>query len=164
MRLLIALNLVSVASLAFLWFVAVIHRRIGDRDDRFFSTVFLGSAILYLATYLTGAVALAAPAVAGTLFEHTAISQGGATVAVGTGAGMILVIGPRLQAVFMFTTSTLIVRTGAMPRRLGFFGYAEGMVLIAFPLILQPLGLAFPIWVLIVSVTLAVTRSGRPSD
>lgn len=164
MRLLIALNLVSVASVAFLWFVAIVHRRIGDRDDRFFSPVFLESAILYLATYLTGAAAPAAPAIAGTLFEHTAISQGGATVAVGTAAGMILVIGPRLQAVFMFTTSTLIVRTGAMPRRLGFFGYAAGMVLIAFPLILQPLGLAFPIWVLIVSVTLAVTRSGRPSD
>jgi hypothetical protein len=29
-----------VSAVAFLWFVAVIRRRVGDREDRFFVTVF----------------------------------------------------------------------------------------------------------------------------
>jgi hypothetical protein len=32
-----ALGLASVAATAFVWFVAVIRRRFGDREDRFFS-------------------------------------------------------------------------------------------------------------------------------
>ncbi len=159
--LIVALNLVSFSSVAFLWFVAVIRRRIGAREDRFFSTVFLGSAILYLATYLTGAVALAAPAIAADMLDGTSADSASASMAVGVAVGMILVIGPRLQAVFMFATSTLILRTGAMPRWLAYLGYAGGVTLFVFPLISEPLGIAFPIWVLIVSVTIGFTRSAR---
>ena len=43
--LLLALNLTSIATVSFLWFVAVIRRRIGAREDQFFSTVFVGSGI-----------------------------------------------------------------------------------------------------------------------
>lgn len=159
--LIVALNLVSFSSVAFLWFVAVIRRRIGDREDRFFSTVFLGSAILYVATFLTGAVALAAPAIAASMSNEASVDNASASVAVGVAAGMILVIGPRLQAVFILTTSTLILRTGAMPRWLAYLGYAWGIVLFVFPLVSEPLGIAFPIWVLIVSVTIGYTRSAR---
>ena len=37
------------AGVFFLWFVGVIRDRFGDREDRFFATVFLGSSILFLA-------------------------------------------------------------------------------------------------------------------
>ena len=39
----IALNLVPFAGIAFLWFIGVIRDKVGDREDRFFATVFLGS-------------------------------------------------------------------------------------------------------------------------
>ena len=39
----IALNLVPFAGIAFLWFTGVIRDRIGEREDRFFATVFLGA-------------------------------------------------------------------------------------------------------------------------
>ena len=39
-----ALNLVPFAGIAFLWFIGVLRDRIGDREDRFFATVFLGTA------------------------------------------------------------------------------------------------------------------------
>jgi hypothetical protein len=37
------------AGIAFLWFVGVLRDRLGELEDRFFATVFLGSALLYLA-------------------------------------------------------------------------------------------------------------------
>jgi len=39
----LALNLVPYAGIAFLWFIGVIRDRLGDLEDRFFATVFLGS-------------------------------------------------------------------------------------------------------------------------
>jgi hypothetical protein len=156
--LIVALNLVSIASVAFLWFVAVIRRRMGDREDRFFSTVFLGSALLYLATFITGAVAMAAPAVGSAGMDNGVVDRAAATLTVGTTSAMLLIIGPRLQAVFMLTTSTLILRTRVTPNWLAYFGYATGILLFLFPIVAQPVGIVFPLWVLVVSITIAVTR------
>ncbi len=39
-----ALVLTTFAAIAFLWFIAVIRRRVGEREDQFFATVFLGTA------------------------------------------------------------------------------------------------------------------------
>ena len=43
-----ALGLVPFAGIAFLWFIGVVRDRIGALEDRFFSTVLLGSGLLYL--------------------------------------------------------------------------------------------------------------------
>ena len=37
------------SGIAFLWFIAVVRHLIGDREDRFFATVFLGSGLLFVA-------------------------------------------------------------------------------------------------------------------
>lgn len=156
--LLLGLNLVSIASVAFLWFVAVIRRRMGDREDRFFATVFLGSAILYVATFIVGAVALAAPALAASVIEESVVDEASVTLAVGSATGLILVVATRLQAVFMLTTSTLVRRAEILPNWLAYLGYALGIGLFLVPLVADPIGLAFPAWVLVVSVTIALTR------
>ena len=44
----VALNLIPFAGIAFLWFTGVIRDHIGDREDRFFATVFLGSGIAFV--------------------------------------------------------------------------------------------------------------------
>ncbi len=41
----LALNLVPFAGIAFLWFIGVVRDRYGSREDRFFATVFFGSGI-----------------------------------------------------------------------------------------------------------------------
>lgn len=161
--LVIALNLVSIASVAFLWFVAVIRRRIGEKEDRFFATVFLGASILYLVTYIAGAVALAAPAVAASVFEGAAVDQATVSLTIGTANAMLLIIGPRMQALILLTTSTLVLRTGFMPRWLAYVGYATGVVLFLFPIVFQPLGIVFPLWVLVVSITIGLTRPQHKS-
>ena len=44
------------AGIAFLWFIGVIREQIGQVEDRLFSTVFLGSGLLFLAMMFAGAV------------------------------------------------------------------------------------------------------------
>jgi hypothetical protein len=51
----LALNLLPFAGIAFLWFIAVVRNRLGTLEDRFFSTVFLGSGLLYIAMIFTSA-------------------------------------------------------------------------------------------------------------
>ena len=163
-RLLVGLNLVTIASVAFLWFVAVIRRRMGDQEDRFFATVFLGSAILYVASFIVGTVALAAPALAYSVADNPAVGEASATLAIGTATGLILVVATRLQAVFMLTTSTLVRQAKVLPNWLAYLGYAGAVGLFVFPLIADPIGLAFPVWVFVVSVTIALTRPGPTAE
>ena len=51
----IALNLVPFAGIAFLWFIGVVRDRIGQLEDRFFASVFLGSGLLFVAMLFDGA-------------------------------------------------------------------------------------------------------------
>ena len=44
-----ALGLMPFAGIAYLWFIGVIRDKLGDYEDRFFSSVFYGSSLLFLA-------------------------------------------------------------------------------------------------------------------
>ena len=50
----LALNLVPFAGIA-LWFIGVLRDRLGEREDKFFSTVFFGSGLLFLAMLFAAA-------------------------------------------------------------------------------------------------------------
>jgi hypothetical protein len=76
-QVILALNLVPFSGIAFLWFIGVVRDRIGEREDRFFATVFLGSGLLFIAMlFVASAVA------AGSLADLAA--RGGAA---GDGSG-----------------------------------------------------------------------------
>ena len=62
---LFALNLLPFAGIAFLWFIGVVRARMGEREDRFFATVFLGSGLLFVA------MLFAAGAIAGALLDRS---------------------------------------------------------------------------------------------
>ena len=51
----LALNLVPFSGIAFLWFIGVVRDRLGAYEDRLFSTVFLGSGLLFLAMLFSSA-------------------------------------------------------------------------------------------------------------
>jgi len=51
----VALQLIPFAGIAFLWFIGVLRDRIGEHEDRFFATVFLGSGLLFLAMLFASA-------------------------------------------------------------------------------------------------------------
>src|SRR4249919_3253685 len=56
----LALNLVPFAGVAFLWFIGVLRDRLGQQEDRFFATVFFGSALLFLAMLFSAAALVGA--------------------------------------------------------------------------------------------------------
>ena len=56
----VALNLIPVAGVAFLWFIGVLRDRLGRQEDRFFATVFFGSALLFLAMLYAAAAVIGA--------------------------------------------------------------------------------------------------------
>lgn len=164
-----ALGTSSVAAIAFLWFVAVIRRRLGDSEDQFFATVFLGSGILNVAVSVVAAAAIASPAIAMTVLDAAAVSQSSASLAGGLGAALLLVVAPRVQAVFIFTTSTLFLRSRVLPSWVAVAGYLLGAMMFIVPIVWRSLGLGFPVWVFAVSIVLLVVKPShleidRPTD
>ena len=152
----VALSLASISAVAFLWFVAVIRRRIGEREDRFFSTVFLGSSLVHISLFLVMMSIVAAPAM---IWRSDAeIGWDVFRLAEGIAIGILLVAGPRIQAVFVASTSTLFLRTGAMPKWLAYLGYTLAAVMFVVPIVATPLGFGLPAFVLVSSITILLSR------
>ena len=163
---LFALGLVPFAGIAFLWFVGVLRDRIGDAEDRFFSTVFLGSALLFVAMlFVASAVAAGLVATggddAGSLVASDAWEVGRRTT-----HELMVVYAIRMAAVFMIATSTILMRTRLAPRWLVRSGYAMGIVLLFTVGLFAWIELAFPAWVLTVSLYILVVghRHARAVD
>jgi len=154
----VALNLVPFAGIAFLWFIGVIRDRVGQREDRFFATVFLGSGLLFVAMLFVAA------AIAGGLFAAASRSSGppGAdTVALGRDVTGILVnvYSMRMAAVFTLTTVTIARRTEIVSRWLTAAGIAAALVLLVGVGISAWVELLFPAWIL--ALSLDIIASGR---
>jgi hypothetical protein len=154
----LALNLVPFAGIAFLWFIGVVRDRIGQREDQFFATVFLGSGLLFVGMLFV-ATALAAGLLAGTA------AQTGASNEVWGPRVVVIVLNTyamRMAAVFTISTATIGLRTGFMPRWIGFSGYAIALVLLLAIGITPWVRLLFPLWILILSLdTFVESLSGR---
>jgi multidrug transporter EmrE-like cation transporter len=152
----IGLALSIIAAIAFLWFIAVIRRRVGTREDQFFATVFLGSGILLTGIALIGAAVLASP----TLIDHSDANPPDPDIIsaiTSVGHTLLYIVLVRIQAVFVISTSTLAMRTQAFSRYLSYFGYLIAVVMFVMPIATEPVGLAFPLWVGILSLAL-ITR------
>jgi hypothetical protein len=154
----VALNLVPFAGIAFLWFIGVLRDRIGEREDRFFATVFLGSGLLFV-----GMIFVAA-AVGGALIATASSAAGvpgGATLAVGRNItnGLLNVYAMRMAAVFTLTTVTIARRTQIVSRWLTIAGLACAVVLLIGIGISPWVELVFPAWIL--ALSLDVLLAGR---
>jgi hypothetical protein len=158
----LALSLVPIAGIAFLWFIGVLRDRMGQLEDRFFSSVFLGSGLLYLAMTFVSA-ALAGGLLASYALEPDAlIASGLYTFSRAVMWRISNVYAIRMAGVFMISLGTISVRTRIMHRGLAFLTYALALVLLLS--IDQNLWvtLLFPGWVLIVSVyILALNLRGQ---
>jgi len=147
----IALNLVPFAGIAFLWFIGVLRDRIGQREDRFFATVFLGSGLLFVAMLFV------ATAVAGGLFASASRSSGppgGDVLALGRDVTGLLVnvYSMRMAAVFTLTTVTIARRTEIVSRWLTVAGIVAALVLLVGVGLSAWVELLFPAWILALSI------------
>jgi hypothetical protein len=152
----LALNLVPFAGIAFLWFIGAVRDRIGQREDRFFASVFLGSGLLFVAMLFAGA-AFAGGLVA-TVAARSAV-PGPDTLAVGRQiTGLLLrVYTMRMAAVFTISTATITLRTKVIPRWIGMLGFAVAAVLLVSVGLTPWVELLFPAWILLLSIDILRT-------
>ena len=156
----LALNLLPFAGIAFLWFIGVIRDRIGEGEDRLFATVFLGSGLLFVAMlFVSGAIAGGMIATAsGSDFasETSDLLEFGRRSTL----ELVAVYAMRMAAVFTMSTTTLAMRLGVVPRWLAIYGYITAVVLLLASGTFPWLELTFPAWVFVLSVhMLLVTRT-----
>lgn len=151
---LVGLYVVPFAGIAFLWFVAAIRSHLGPHEDRFFSTVLLGSGVLFVAMLFASSAAAGA-LVAGVKFlDQPPPSSDAIVLARALGFALLFVFGVRIAAVFMFVVSTLGLRTGLLPRWLVIAGYVCGLVFLLTVTYVELLALLLPAWVTAVSVVI----------
>jgi hypothetical protein len=157
----IGLNLATVGIIAFLWFMAVIRRRLGTREDQFFSTVFLSSGIAFGLLTIAGAACAAAPTLIVHFGDGESLDKTSVALAHGLWFGLYGVGASRLVGVFMVATSTVGLRFGALPKWLARLGLLLGALLGITGAFVGPLAFLFPAWLIIVSATLLVTHRRR---
>ncbi len=160
----LALNLIPFAGIAFLWFMGVLRNRLGAREDQFLATAFLGSGLLFVVSLFCAA------ALAGGLLEAIADGQvvlpeseayyfGRRTIHT-----LLNVFAFKMAAVFMFSTGTIGLRTGFLPRWVALVGYACALVLLLVLTSWVWIGLLFPLWVLLVSLVVLTMEFRRQRE
>jgi hypothetical protein len=158
----LAVSLAPFAGIAFLWFVGVIRSHLGELEDQLFSSVFFGSALLFLGTYFVWTTIIASVLASATA-DPGAWSNTGAYI---FGRTMIKVMGGvvmlRMAGVFMFSSSTIWLRTKLMPRWLIYLSMGLALVLLIGGGAVRQLRLVFPVWVFVVSLILM--RTNRLAD
>jgi hypothetical protein len=136
----------------------------GRLEDKFFASVFLGSGLLFLA------MTFSATAVGVALSSSHAFTQDAAAHAEVVAFGQMLMLtltktyALRMAAVFMISLATIWLKTGLMPRWLVGVTYLVAVGLLLSSDISMWLTVAFPIWVLVVSVLLLIRAGVIESD
>ena len=160
----LALTLMPFAGIAFLWFIGVVRDRLGEYEDRFFATVFLGSGLLFLAMLFTsaamaGGIIIAYGAVPTALVnsETYAFARAATFVVMNTYA-------IKMAGVFMISTCTIFLRTRTTPRWMALLGYVLALILLASISHLSLIILVFPLWVLLISIYILIENYRRGHD
>jgi hypothetical protein len=160
----VALTLVPFAGIAFLWFTGVIRDRLGEHEDRFFATVFLGSGIITVVLFFIWAAIFAA------LVSTTSLAAVGLAdddVYVFGFALMNRIVGDytlRMAGVYMMAIGTLWTRSGIMPRWLTVI-----TVILALGYLLaagwaREARFIFPVWVFVVSIYILILNYRRTHE
>jgi len=156
----VALNLIPFAGIAFLWFIGVLRARIGEREDRLFATVFLGSGLLFV-----GMLFVAAAVAGATIAAASSAHPGADTLALSrnvTGS-LLNVYAMRMAAVFTLTTVTIARHTKIVSRWLTIAGLVSALILLFGSGIVAWAELLFPVWILALSIDILIGRSRASS-
>ncbi len=162
-----ALNLLPFAGIAFLWFVGALRDRLGELEDRFFATVFLGSSLLFLAMLFILAAVIGAIILTFATDSQALTSAPTFHLARTLTYNLVNIYLIKMAAVFMFSTSTVITYTGIAPRWVAYLGFVLALLLLFGSTYLSWVFVAFPFWVFLISICLLTDefrRRGRPSS
>jgi len=160
-RITIAFELVPFAGIAFLWFIGVVRDRLGRYEDQFFSSVFFGSGLLFLA------MVFISTAIAGSLlvYHQHAVNISLEHEIVYFGRVMMIyfnnIFALRMAGVFMLSLGTIWLRTGLMPRWLVILTYLLAVSLLIIINLSLWVTLIFPAWVMMISVVTLISNLKR---
>jgi len=158
----VALSLVPFCGIFFMWFMAAVRSQMGDAEDRFFATVFLGSGLLFVAMLFVFAATF------GGLVSLAEMHGGkpplgvwqlgrATTYAIGSTYAM------RMAAIFTLVTSTIAFRLRLHHRAIAWVGYVVALFLLFGGAAIPWLQLAFPVWVLLVSINILLRAFRSPA-
>jgi len=155
-RLRVAIVLMPFAGIAFLWFIGVVRDGLGALEDKFFATVFIGSGLLFL-----GMIFVSTTVGAGLLASREFLGEDGQRTEVAAfGQELLTALSNtyalRMAAVFMISLATIWLRTALMPRWLVVVSYLAALCLLVASDTTSWITVAFPVWVLVVSVLMLV--------
>jgi hypothetical protein len=160
----LALNLLPFAGIAFLWFIGVVRDRLGEHEDRFFATVFLGSGLLFLAMLFASAAMAGGLVKMYGLAPAELIKSGIYTYGRTVTYEIVNVYAMKMAGVFMISTCTISLRTGIFPRWMTFLGLALALFLLFSLGFFSWSPLVFPLWVLLISIYLLLTNLRRSKN
>jgi hypothetical protein len=158
-----ALNLLPFAGVAFLWFIGVLRDRLGEREDRFFATVFLGSGLLFLAMLFMSAAMVGGLIIAYTADPSRIVGSTTFTSARAIAYEIMNIYAIKMAGVFMIATSTLALRTRLFARWIAFLGYLFALLLLFSSRHIEGILLVFPLWVLLISLYILIDNLRQPS-
>lgn len=153
------LTVLPFAGIIFLWFMGAVRSHIGEAEDKFFATVFLGSGLLFAATLFalasgTGSLLALAEWRGPALDPH--VWDLGRAFALDLLSGYCM----RMAAVFTACTSTIGFQLSVFPRWMTWLGYLTAVLLLFVAPVSGWFQLTFPLWVLLISIHM-IRVSGR---
>jgi hypothetical protein len=160
-RISIALVLMPFAGIAFLWFIGVVRDQIGELEDKFFSTVFFGSGLLFLAMVfismaIAGGIIAAYQINTGEILDSRIIYFARAVM-----LQLSNVYALRMAGVFMISLGTIWWRTGLMPRWLIVITYLIALILLIVINLSLWVTLLFPAWVFVIDLYVLYNNQRR---
>jgi hypothetical protein len=150
------LYLLPFAAILFLWFIVALRgwiRNTQQRRNLLISDVQLVSGIVFTAVFLVGAAAIATSVVVAQADPGQLTPQSLRALA-GFGSTLMVVMGVRIAAIFVIATASLGMTTSVLPRWFNIVSYGFGLVLMLTPVMEPALSLAFPVWVIALSILL----------
>jgi len=158
----LALGLMPFAGIAYLWFIGVVRDRLGEFEDKFFSTVFFGSSLLFLAMVfismaIAGGILTTYRMITGETPDYSVIFFGRALM-----LHISNVYALRMAGVTMISLATIWIRTGSMPRWLAVVTYLLALALLVVVNYNLWITLIFPAWVTLISLFILWLRFKHP--
>jgi hypothetical protein len=149
------------ACVALLWFIAVVRDQIGDREDRFFATLFFGSGVLLVALLFATMAVVSSLVVGYAYLDQPPPTASAVADARALAYTLMFAFATRAGALFMISTTTAGVRASVFPRWLALLGYVFGLLLLLVVTFFDWVVLVLPVWVAIVSVVILRREWGR---
>ena len=161
-RISLALSLMPFAGIAYLWFIGVVRDKLGEYEDKFFSTVFFGSSLVFI-----GLVFVAMAIAGGILTTYKFIGNEAQDYTVIYFARSLMlhisnVYALRMAGVTMISLGTIWMRTGLMPRWLAWVTFSLALILLLVVSFNPWFTLVYPAWVTLISLYILFMRLTHP--